>query len=495
MNRILFLSAVVGSLFLNSCKENPEDPISTLSVSPPSATVPNLEDEMVFYIDANAQWEVVYVSDWFSIVPLSGSGAGEITVSYTSLPGTERDGNFVVNAAGHEPATVTVPFSQAAEAGLKVTPVYLEIPAKFDSQVIRVTASGEWNVSEDLDWVRLSRSSGDGMGTFLLEFTENFSDTPRSGNIVVSASDHFPESISIFVLQSRVLPKLIVIPSERDVAADSEGAPFTVTAEGSWQAYPDADERWIRDIVYESNYFRVLYSVNEGAERSVDITVIADGHDPREVQVTLTQAGNLGEPPEPPENLSTTKVYWDEINLLWSDESDFETGFRVMRRSTGQNWEIIDEIGPNNNSYSDTNLRSRTIYTYHVLAFNDAGESQPTNDLSVVTHSPVISGRLDNLPISGDIEWPGDSDWFSYKVDTESSYEFFTELTEPGLEDSRIWLYGPDSRTALMDSDDNSGFGNASLIRDDLRVGIHYIRVAPYDSSDTGTYTLTARAQ
>jgi len=496
MNRFLILSVALMSLLLNSCKDkNPSDPGNTLSISPPSATVANLEDTMKFFIEANDDWEVVYESDWFSIAPLSGSSSGEITVTYTSLPGTARVGSFVVNAAGHDPATITIPFSQAAEAGLKVTPVYLEISAQPDTQQITVTSSGEWRVSEDLDWVKLSRSSGNGSGTFQLEISENFGDAPRSGNIVVIAPDHFPETISIFVLQSKVLPELKVIPTHRDVDADTEAAPFTVMADGNWTAHADVNEQWIKEIVYEVGYFRVLYFVNEGAERTVNITVLADGHDPSEVRVTMTQAGNLGEPPEAPDNLSATKVYWDQIDLLWTDRSEFETGFRVMRSIPQEGWEIVTELGPNNNSYSDTNLLSRNFYRYQIFAFNDAGESQPTDELTVLTHSPVITARLDNLPIGGNIEQSGDIDWFAYKVDTESSYEFFTELVESELEDSRISLYGPDSRTRLMSFDDNSGSGNASRIRDELSVGIHYIKVEPVNSDDTGTYTLTARAQ
>lgn len=496
MLRYLTLLIVILSLSLSSCKDkNPKEPENILTISPSSMKVPNLDDEMIFYIGANDQWDVDYDSDWFSISPLSGAGSGEITVSYTAYPDSARAGNFVVTAVGHEPESIIVSFSQASEPGLKITPSLLDISADAGMERVRVTASGIWSVVEDIEWVTLNRSSGDGNGSFDVEYFENTGINQRLRNIAITASGHFPETITLLVKQSEVLPRLSVIPLHRDVDADSEGSPFTVSAQGSWTAHADNDARWVIDIIYEQGYFRVLYPPNEGAPRTVGITVIAEGHNPSEVAVSLTQAGNLSDPPEQPGTLSATKVYWDQIDLIWTDESEFEDGFRVVRRSQNDNWETIDELDPNSSSYSDQNLRSRHSYTYRIIAFNIFGDSEPTNDLTVITHSPLVTARLNGEAFTGDIEYNEDADWFAYKVDTPSSYIFFTELLESGLTDTRIWLYGPDSRSRVIEFDDNSGSGNASRITHEIIAGIHYIKVEATSIGDHGSYQLTAQTE
>ncbi len=496
MIRYLMLLIVAVSLSLSSCKENnPEDPENILSISPSSVKVPNLDDETIFYIAANDKWEVNYDSDWFSIVPVTGTGDGEITVTYTSILDSARAGSFTVSASGHEPESIIVPFSQASEPGLKISPTILEIPAESGTVRVRVIASGNWNVIEDIEWVTLNGSSGDGDGSFEVDYFENTRLTQRLGNIAVTAPGHYPETITLLVKQSEVLPRLSVVPLHRDVDADSEGAPFTVNAEGSWTAHPDIEARWVTDIAYEEGYFRVLYPPNDGAPRTVEITVLADGHFPSEVAVSLTQAGSLGEPPEQPGNLSATKVYWDQIDLLWTDESDFEDGFKIVRRSQEDSWETIDELDPNSGSYSDQHLRSRFSYTYKVIAFNSFGDSEPTDELTVVTHSPLVSARLNGEALTGEIEYNGDADWFAYKVDTPSNYVFFTELLESELTDTRIWLYGADSRTRLIEFDDNSGSGKASRISHELSAGIHFVKVEAVNLGDSGSYMITAQAE
>ena len=492
--KLILLTAALSFSFVACEKDPPKSPINLLSVNPSTLMVPNLADSALFLIIANDRWEVISDEEWFDISPLSGFGDSEIRVAYTNIPGIARSGNFVVKAAGHVPDSVNVPFSQSAQPGFKVSPVFLSLSSKPDSQLFIIRASGDWSVTDDMDWLSLSQSSGTGNGSFMLYNLNNAGSLSRSGKIIVNAPDHFPLSVEIVIQQAQFLPELNVIPNAKEVEYDSEATAFTVESEGDWTATADVNERWLT-ISPDRNFFRVLYGVNLGPARSVDITVVAEGHSPSQITVVLTQAAEPGTPPETPSSLRYTDIYWDQIDLKWTDESVTETGFRVDRRSRVSNWETIAVLDAGVVSYSDANLNSRESYTYHVFAFNQAGDSEPTSGLTIITHSPVVGARFDNLPSDGNIEFNGDADWFSYVVSTASNYVFTINLVDPGLGDSKIWLYGPNTRTRLLDSDDNSGIGNASMITQGLNTGVHYIRAESANVGDSGNYTITARAE
>jgi len=84
-----------------------------------------------------------------------------------------------------------------------------------------------------------------------------------------------------------------------------------------------------------------------------------------------------------------------EIRLTWTDTSDNEDGFRVQRcvgLFCADFHNIGSPVGPNVMTYVDTILNDpgeRTI-CYRVLAFNKAGNSNPSN-ISCVTTPPLTA--------------------------------------------------------------------------------------------------------
>ena len=73
------------------------------------------------------------------------------------------------------------------------------------------------------------------------------------------------------------------------------------------------------------------------------------------------------------------------INLVWTDNSTDETGFRVQRQTGGGAYDNVATMYPNITTYSDTALADNTPYTYRVVAFNTVGDSAPSNTSSVTT--------------------------------------------------------------------------------------------------------------
>jgi nitrogen fixation protein len=89
--------------------------------------------------------------------------------------------------------------------------------------------------------------------------------------------------------------------------------------------------------------------------------------------------GNLAPLPLSPSNLIAEALSMGEINLRWTDNSNNETGFKIVRRVEAIGPEVTLFTGPNVQNYKDTGLTRGTSATYQVIAFNDGGDSPPSN--------------------------------------------------------------------------------------------------------------------
>jgi hypothetical protein len=88
-----------------------------------------------------------------------------------------------------------------------------------------------------------------------------------------------------------------------------------------------------------------------------------------------------GNTPRAPNQL-TANLAVDDVTLQWTDRSTNEQGFRVYRRLGGGTFTVIGQTGAGVGTYADPNLGNGT-WSYEVRAFNQAGESTPSNRVSV----------------------------------------------------------------------------------------------------------------
>jgi C1A family cysteine protease len=98
-----------------------------------------------------------------------------------------------------------------------------------------------------------------------------------------------------------------------------------------------------------------------------------------------TLAGS--QPPAAPSSLKATTVSKSQLNLLWTDNSNNEAGFKIERcQGSGcTNFAQIATVGANVTTYSNTGLRKATIYTYRVRGYNSSGNSGYSNTSSART--------------------------------------------------------------------------------------------------------------
>lgn len=90
-------------------------------------------------------------------------------------------------------------------------------------------------------------------------------------------------------------------------------------------------------------------------------------------------------PPAAPSWLTADGVGADQIVLQWMDNSNNEDGFRIERCGgteavcTETDFTVIWTTGANAGYYADVAVQTHVTYTYRVRAFNNAGDSPPSN--------------------------------------------------------------------------------------------------------------------
>ncbi|MGH2689648.1 MAG: Calx-beta domain-containing protein, partial [Actinomycetota bacterium] len=115
----------------------------------------------------------------------------------------------------------------------------------------------------------------------------------------------------------------------------------------------------------------------------------------------LTITDNDVPPPSPPSGLSASAVSSSRIDLVWTDASGNETGFKVERKTgAGGTWSTIATVGSNVSSFQNTGLSPGTQYFYRVRAIGAGGDSAPSNEATATTPAAGPDSDGDGLPDS-----------------------------------------------------------------------------------------------
>jgi|GEM_PF-3035861 len=112
-------------------------------------------------------------------------------------------------------------------------------------------------------------------------------------------------------------------------------------------------------------------------------------------------------PPAPsaPSNLIANPVSSTEVRLTWKDNSTNEKGFYVYRKTTGS-YSRIGIFDANTTSCRHINCTSNTTYWYKVTAYNDGGESAPSNEASATTPAEVPDVEILNYHMEEEyLDW------------------------------------------------------------------------------------------
>jgi len=107
---------------------------------------------------------------------------------------------------------------------------------------------------------------------------------------------------------------------------------------------------------------------------------------------------DAGEAPDDPSDLTATSVSASQIDLLWEDNSDNGTGFKLERKDDWNGWSQIGIVAENITSFCDVGLNPGTTYYYRIRAYNNYGNSGYSNETWASTESlpPVPVGTYDD---------------------------------------------------------------------------------------------------
>ena len=87
----------------------------------------------------------------------------------------------------------------------------------------------------------------------------------------------------------------------------------------------------------------------------------------------------------------------------------------------------------------------------------------------------------------GGIGQPGELDWYRFIAPAASTYTIETQ----GNTDVFMSLFGPNSQSALVTEDDDSGAASNSRIVSNLSAGTYFVRIRHYQGTGTGNYGIT----
>ena len=133
------------------------------------------------------------------------------------------------------------------------------------------------------------------------------------------------------------------------------------------------------DYVYVANNLKDTVSVISTSDNTVT-TTISVGDSPAGFGMFIG-----GKAPEAPSDLVATTVSDSQIDLSWADNSDDEMGFKIERKMYGEAFTQIGTVSANVTSYSDTGLSSNGTYYYRVRAYNNAGNSDYSDEAYATT--------------------------------------------------------------------------------------------------------------
>ncbi|MEN6354516.1 MAG: BACON domain-containing carbohydrate-binding protein, partial [Bacteroidales bacterium] len=181
-----------------------------------------------------------------------------------------------------------IPSCQADDKTLSVSPGDLNIVSNAGSTSFDITSNTSWTITDNADWLTINPASGSGNGTITVTYTANSLSTARVGTITISGTGVSSQQVT--VTQSGI-NTLSVIPSNRDVGAETGSTTFTISSNTSWTITDNADWLTVNPASGSGNgTITVTYTANSLATARV-ATITISGTGVSSQQVTVTQSG------------------------------------------------------------------------------------------------------------------------------------------------------------------------------------------------------------
>ena len=392
-----------------------------LSVTPSNRDVSAVAGMTTFSLVTNTPWSVSESLDWLTVNPTAGNNSKILIVDYienTSL--TPRVGEIIISGVDVPDVMVTV--TQAgADPVLEVTPTNRDVSAAAGTTTFDLVSNTSWTVSENLGWLSVAPAGGSNNATLTVDYLENTSITPRTGNITISASG--TPDVIVSVSQAGANNELSVSPSNQQVGIMPGTTTFDIMSNTSWNVTESVI--WLSTDILNGTgnaALNVSYQGNYSAmERVGEITITTDSK--IAITVTVTQMGISPTLAVDPESLDF--------------QAPFGIGFLDVFSNT--TWTITDNMDWLGLNY-DTPSGDQTVQVsvdMNLTGMVRTGEiTVETEDGSVQIIIPVRQGYFVEHIISIPAGWSGLSSFaiptppFIEQVFSDISDELIIALTE-----------------------------------------------------------------
>ena len=99
---------------------------------------------------------------------------------------------------------------------------------------------------------------------------------------------------------------------------------------------------------------------------------------------------------------TTTTLIGADLVLTWQDNSDNEDGFEIWRQQNGGEWLLIAATNADDATFTDGVIPIGTTLAYRVRDWNQFGESDYTNIVSIRTYPPAAPTSLKGAAIKSE---------------------------------------------------------------------------------------------
>ncbi len=167
-----------------------------------------------------------------------------------------------------------------------------------------------------------------------------------------------------------------------------------------------------------------------------------------------------------PTDLITLQTSESEISLSWKDNSTFEEGFILERKSNEQDFETLIQLASNDTTFLDNGVSVNQSYSYRIKAFTTRNESEYTNSDGETVLFPSPSNLTTTLLPSAEVQL----DWYDinpyeigFSIERGTDSENFNQIASVSenvttyidydVEDGNYYYYRVKAYAASIESD------------------------------------------
>lgn len=316
---------------------------TALGVSPASLSFPSAGGTIPVSVTSNTTWTASESLSWLSLSTSGGTNSGTVNVTCTVNTDTAaRSGVITFSGIGALTQTVAVT-QQGASLFMSVAPASLTFTALSGSQNLSITSNTSWTLSESLDWLSLSATSGSNNGAIVVTCGTNTGTSVRSGTITLSGTGVASQTVA--VSQSGNSLTLTLSTNNMNFVAGGGSNTFAITSNTSWNVSPSANWITVNPGSGSNNgTITVTCAPNTTTSaRTANISVWGTGVATQ--LIVISQAAQA-----PSLSISPTTL---DFNAPGGSQSIAVTSNTVWTVSEGLSWiTVIPDQGTNNGSFS-----------------------------------------------------------------------------------------------------------------------------------------------